>query len=91
MTHFKRSAVLLFFFLCTLHLVSQETFPRNDVLDERSDAYAFTNATIVVDHESTITEGVLLIREGIIVELHNETENLVFDLTVSIGKFGKEN
>jgi len=45
-------------------IVCQETFPRNDVLDERLEAYAFTNATIVVDHKTTIEEATLLIKEG---------------------------
>ena len=68
MMNFKSGAVLMILFMCTLHLTSQETFPRNDVLDERSDAYAFTNATIVVDHNTTITDGVLLIHKGVIVD-----------------------
>lgn len=35
-------------------LVAQETFPRNDVKDPRAGLFAFTNATIVVDPQTTI-------------------------------------
>ena len=42
----------------------QETFPRNDVQDTRMGAYAFTNATIVVDENQSIPKGTLLIKEG---------------------------
>ncbi len=43
---------------------SQETFPRNDVLDERSRAYAFTHATIVTEAGTSLEDATLLIREG---------------------------
>lgn len=43
---------------------AQETFPRNDVKDERTGAYAFTNATIVVDENTTLNNATLLIRNG---------------------------
>lgn len=45
-------------------LYAQETFPRNDVLDKRENAYALRNATIVVDPETTLTDATLLIRSG---------------------------
>lgn len=44
--------------------VAQETFPRNDVRDERVEAYALTNGTVVVDYKTTITNATLLIKEG---------------------------
>jgi imidazolonepropionase-like amidohydrolase len=43
---------------------AQETFPRNDVKDTRAGAYALTNATIVVDHLTTIQNGTLLVKSG---------------------------
>ena len=57
---------LLFLGLCLLSasLLAQETFPRNDVKDERAGTYAFTNATVVVDHQTTITSATMLIRDG---------------------------
>ncbi len=47
---------------------AQQTFPRNGAYDERPGRYAFTNATIVVDPQTTITKGTLLIENGRIVE-----------------------
>lgn len=45
---------------------SQATFPRNGVYDERPGVYAFTNATIVVDPQTTLENATLLIRNGVI-------------------------
>lgn len=59
----------LFCFLCTTALVAQETFPRNDVKDERYGAFAFTNATIIVNEKETIEKGTLLIKQGQIEEV----------------------
>ncbi|HCM75485.1 MAG TPA: amidohydrolase [Cytophagales bacterium] len=41
---------------------AQETFPRNDVKDQRAGMYAFTNATIVVDPQTTLQNATLLIK-----------------------------
>ncbi|MCK6618658.1 MAG: amidohydrolase family protein [Cyclobacteriaceae bacterium] len=46
------------------HLVAQETFPRNDVKDPRAGLFAFTNATIVVDPQTTIQNATLLVKNG---------------------------
>jgi imidazolonepropionase-like amidohydrolase len=43
---------------------AQETFPRNDVKDLRAELYAFTNATIVVDYQSTLQNATLLVKDG---------------------------
>lgn len=43
---------------------AQETFPRNDVRDKREGAYALTNATVVVDYQTTIENATLLVRNG---------------------------
>ena len=43
---------------------AQTTFPRNGVYDERPGLYAFTNATIVVDPQTTLQNATLLIRDG---------------------------
>lgn len=47
---------------CGLGAMAQETFPRNDVKDNRSGLYAFTNATIVVDPQTTLQNATLLIK-----------------------------
>ncbi len=49
--------------------VAQETFPRNDVRDERVEAYALTNGTVVVDYQTTIANATLLIKEGKVVQV----------------------
>lgn len=41
---------------------AQETFPRNDVKDPRTGLFAFTNATIVVDPQTTLQNATLLIK-----------------------------
>ncbi|SFC20244.1 amidohydrolase family protein [Spirosoma endophyticum] len=43
---------------------AQTTFPRNGVYDERPGVYAFTNATIIVDPQTTLQNATLLIRDG---------------------------
>jgi imidazolonepropionase-like amidohydrolase len=43
---------------------AQETFPRNDVKDQREGAYAFNNATIVADFQTVVNNGLMLIRDG---------------------------
>ena len=60
----------LLFILLALRVsvaASQETFPVNGVADKRTGVYAFTNATIVKDAQTTIPNGSLLIKEGKIV------------------------
>ena len=53
--------------LAVTQLTAQVTFPRNDVLDERAGAYAFTNATIMVDYQTKIDNATLLIKDGKII------------------------
>ena len=43
---------------------AQTTFPQNGVYDERPGLYAFTNATIVIDPQNTLTNATLLVRNG---------------------------
>ena len=46
---------------------SQVTFPVNGVADPRTSTYAFTNATIVKDGQTTLQNATLIIREGKII------------------------
>jgi imidazolonepropionase-like amidohydrolase len=46
---------------------AQETFSVNDIADKRDGCYAFTNATIVKDAQTTLLNATLLIRDGKIV------------------------
>ena len=44
--------------------VAQVSFPRNGVYDERPGLYAFTNATIIVDPQTTLQKATLFVRNG---------------------------
>ena len=46
---------------------SQQTFPVNGISDPRIGCYAFTNATIVKDGQTTLNNSTLVIREGKII------------------------
>ena len=53
--------------LFSLQLIAQPTFPENGVADPRHGYYAFTNATIVKDAASTLTNATMIIKDGKIV------------------------
>jgi len=58
-----KKRLLLFIFAVMVYGVhAQETFPRNDVKDNRAGLFAFTNATVVVDAQTTIQNATLLIK-----------------------------
>jgi imidazolonepropionase-like amidohydrolase len=50
--------------LVTKVLQAQSTFPVNGVADERTGHYAFTNATIVKDAATTLTNATLVVKDG---------------------------
>jgi imidazolonepropionase-like amidohydrolase len=50
-------------------LQAQETFPVNGVADKREGCYAFTNATIVQNSQSTLQKATLVIRDGKIISV----------------------
>ena len=50
-------------------LQAQETFPVNGIADKREGCYAFTNATIVKDAQTTIANATLVIKEGKIISV----------------------
>ncbi len=54
----------LFFALVVFQTYAQETFPVNGSHDKRPELYAFTNATVVVDYQTTIANGTLIIAKG---------------------------
>src|SRR5688500_12434635 len=55
------------FFLVTANLKAQSTFPENGIADPRHRHYAFTNAIIVKDATTTLTNATLVIKDGKIV------------------------
>jgi imidazolonepropionase-like amidohydrolase len=52
-----------------LSALAQTTFPVNGVADPKNGYYAFTNATIVKDAQTTITNATLVIKDGKIVSV----------------------
>ncbi|MDZ7645913.1 MAG: hypothetical protein U5K54_01340 [Cytophagales bacterium] len=60
----KKGRILLglAFILSGSGAFAQETFPSNDVKDSRAGLFAFTNATLVVDPQTTIQNATLLIK-----------------------------
>lgn len=63
--------VLLTFFLGLITsltgLFAQEHFPQNGLPDSRKQPYAFTNATLYLDHQTKIENATLLIQDGKVV------------------------
>lgn len=63
----KRLCFLLFGILYLQSSYSQETFPVNGVAEPKSKMYAFTNATIVKDAQTTLSNATMIIQEGKII------------------------
>ena len=63
----KQFSLLLLCFCIYIIAAAQETFPVNGVSDLRSDQFAFTNATIVKDAQTTLQNATLVIKQGKIV------------------------
>lgn len=61
----KKILLLLAVAICRLS-AAQETFPVNGTSNKNHTVYAFTNAKIVVDPETTIDNGTLIVKDGII-------------------------
>ncbi len=65
-----KNLVLFIFGLLICNLaVAQETFPQNDVYDERDGHYAFTNATIFKSYNSKLEGATLVIKNGKVVSV----------------------
>ena len=61
--------IILIYFLSLENLLAQETFPINGVEDNRENYYAFFNANIVVDYNTTVENGSLIIKNGKIISV----------------------
>ncbi len=61
--------IILISFLSLENLLAQETFPINGVEDNRENYYAFFNANIVVDYNTTVENGTLIIKNGKIISV----------------------
>ncbi len=61
--------------LCTVCVfAAPPTFTPNDVWDDRIRAYAFTGATVMVDPDTRIELAVLLIRNGLVVDVGDKVK-----------------
>ncbi|MFM9020580.1 MAG: hypothetical protein ACKOOA_04565, partial [Sediminibacterium sp.] len=65
----RKIVPLLLSLIVTRQMQAQETFPVNGVADKRDNCYAFTNATIVKESGSTLTNATLVIRDGKIIAI----------------------
>lgn len=65
----KLKLLLSALFLAAI-LQAQETYPINGTADERTGTYAFTNATIVKDAQTTLTNATLIIKQGKIIGIN---------------------
>lgn len=63
----KHLSLLLLCFCTYMIAAAQETFPVNGVADLRTDHFAFVNATIVKDAQTTLQNATLVIKQGKIV------------------------
>jgi imidazolonepropionase-like amidohydrolase len=80
---------LLWISLCFgLCVTAQVTYPLNDVANPKADCYAFTNATIVKDAQTTLTGATLVIKNGKITAVGNNVTIPADAVTVDCkGKF----
>lgn len=60
----KRWAVFISLTVLSIQLNAQATFPANDVANPKSGYYAFTNATIVTNAQTTLQNATLVIKQG---------------------------
>jgi len=64
MQKFRWPALLFALVITSLQIKAQATFPVNDVANPKDGSYAFTNATIVKDAQTTLQNASLVIRQG---------------------------
>src|ERR1700759_2728585 len=62
----KKILLFCFALVVTQLCRAQETFPVNGAWDVRPGQYAFTNATIVVSADQTITNATLLVKDRLV-------------------------
>ena len=63
----RKTTVLIIFFaflVTSLQLNAQITYPVNDVANPREGCYAFINATIIKDAQTTLQNASMIIRKG---------------------------
>jgi len=68
-TFLSRFVLVISFSLSIFFLQAQKTFPENGVVNPRLGNYAFTNATLVQDGKTTLTDAVMVVKDGKIVSV----------------------
>jgi hypothetical protein len=72
MQKFKLLLMVLFLLCSNIQLINaQVTFPANDVANPKDGLYAFTNASIVKDAQTSIQNATLVVRQGKIIAVGN--------------------
>eukprot|EP01136_Pigoraptor_vietnamica_P006508 Opistho-1_new@39524 len=69
LTIMRKFKLLLSGLLFAVMLQAQETFPVNGVADKREGCYAFTNASIVTNTQTTLKNATMVIRDGKIISV----------------------
>jgi hypothetical protein len=69
MSKMKSFGIAFGFLLFNFIAFAQSTFPENGIADPRTGHYAFTNATIVKDGNTTMNNATLVIRKGKITQV----------------------
>ncbi len=64
MLKLKFPVLLLALVITSVQLLAQSTFPVNDVASPKDGCFAFTNATLVKDAQTTLQNATLIIRQG---------------------------
>jgi hypothetical protein len=67
----KHRWLLPFCVLFQQQMAAQQTFPVNGVAEPKTGSYAFTNATIVKDGQTTLTNAIMVVRDGKITAVGN--------------------
>ena len=63
-----KKIAFIFILFSRLTCFSQETFPVNGTFNKNHNYYAFVNAKIIVDYQTSLDSATLLIKEGLIIE-----------------------
>jgi imidazolonepropionase-like amidohydrolase len=71
MQKIKILGLFMLFAIYNLQTAAQDTFPLNDVASPKDGHYAFINATIIKDAQTTLQNATLIIRQGKIVSVGN--------------------
>ncbi len=69
MKSIKQIILFMFIVFCYYSSVAQETNSINGVADVRIGSYAFTNATVVKDAQTSIKNATLVIKKGVIISI----------------------